>query len=70
MLEDEPVCDSVGQTHKNKCFFEVVKCRREKVEQVEAIWIAKEGSCSSYTNEKIDKNLPRAEVLTSASIFN
>uniref|UniRef100_A0A914BWJ7 Kazal-like domain-containing protein n=1 Tax=Acrobeloides nanus TaxID=290746 RepID=A0A914BWJ7_9BILA len=62
--EEEPVCDSVGRTHKNKCHFEVAKCRREKVEQVETISIAKIGSCSSFGAKSIEKSQPRPDILS------
>merc|ERR1719193_1845073 len=42
-MQYDPVCDSNGETHSNKCAFEIAACEARKKNQI--IVIVKQGSC-------------------------
>ena len=44
-MEYKPVCDSQGNTHGNKCAFEIAACEAKK--RNENLVITKEGACDS-----------------------
>ncbi|CEF59452.1 Agrin [Strongyloides ratti] len=64
-IDHQPVCGSDKQTYKNMCFFEVAKCRHEKINSLGSLNILSEQSCAIYFKElnqlkpnctRIDKN--------------
>uniref|UniRef100_A0A0K0ESL9 Agrin n=1 Tax=Strongyloides stercoralis TaxID=6248 RepID=A0A0K0ESL9_STRER len=50
-IDHQPVCGSNKQTYKNMCFFEVAKCRYEKIHSSNALSILSEQSCINYLKE-------------------
>ncbi|KAI6202254.1 Agrin [Aphelenchoides besseyi] len=44
-LEVEPICDSKGKEHQNRCYFDVANCRAVKIEHIEAAQIVSNSSC-------------------------
>ena len=42
-MEFKPVCDSQGNTHGNKCAFEMAACKAKEMNVI--LTMAKEGSC-------------------------
>ncbi|KAK0396493.1 hypothetical protein QR680_001738 [Steinernema hermaphroditum] len=47
--ESKPVCDSNGVTHRNRCHFEVSRCRIEKIDKQKPPHEAFEGRCDDHT---------------------
>uniref|UniRef100_A0A0N5C960 Agrin n=1 Tax=Strongyloides papillosus TaxID=174720 RepID=A0A0N5C960_STREA len=50
-FDHQPVCDSKKKTHKNMCFYEVEKCRSEKIYSSDTLNILSEESCENYLKQ-------------------
>uniref|UniRef100_A0A915Q4Z9 Kazal-like domain-containing protein n=1 Tax=Setaria digitata TaxID=48799 RepID=A0A915Q4Z9_9BILA len=52
-IESEgPVCDSRNVTHRNRCRFEVYKCRAEKIAHLKITLLNENGSCTGVAHVK------------------
>ncbi|TMS36132.1 hypothetical protein L596_003378 [Steinernema carpocapsae] len=48
-VDSKPVCDSNGKVYRNRCHFEVLRCRKEKIEKQILSTIIQEGLCQEVT---------------------